>query len=173
MSVNGIIKRIYELEIELNDEDGYPTEQLLEFIETLDLPMDTQNVNDLMQLVKNLWSYPDRALNRVVNHHGTPKMKYTFSTGGWSGNESLINSLLSIQFFKMFYLDMWKSGGYYEFLIPTDEPLPAPREVDLLKVRNYLEKEGIAIEGGDYGYPGLVKVIEKASQNSGFFFKEE
>jgi hypothetical protein len=39
------------------------------------------------------------------------------STGGWSGNEDIIQELLSNQMVKMLTYTSWRRGGHYEFEI--------------------------------------------------------
>jgi hypothetical protein len=98
------------------DDDGYPTEDALAKIEFW--PAD-EDIAELFSFMKSLWApggwYEDIGIpdtfNRTTN-------KYTLSTGGWSGNESLIRSL---QANRMVWFQAWYSttrGGKYVFLIP-------------------------------------------------------
>lgn len=66
----------------------------------------------LMEYVRKLWLYADSGYwNKNDN-------TYKISTGGWSGNEELIDAL---QANKLFWLFCWLSsrrGGHFEFEIP-------------------------------------------------------
>lgn len=100
-------------------DDGYPTEEALERIKT----WPWADCTGLMDFIGSLWSYPDRWV-KSAGRRGRPL--YTVSTGGWSGNESLIEAL---QANAMAWRLLWLScrrGGHYEF-----EPMfgEAPAEV--------------------------------------------
>ncbi len=89
------------------DKDGYPTDETLEKIKSWP---DT-NFDGLMQFVEAAWYYPDYF---SLDQDGV----YHISTGGWSGNEEVINALGENT---MFWLMCWKSsrrGGHYEFEVP-------------------------------------------------------
>lgn len=71
--------------VQLLDDDGYPTQAAL-------LLLKTWNWNDprgWLALAKELWSYPDRF--NLVEEAG--RVEYLLSTGGWSGNESVIRAM--------------------------------------------------------------------------------
>lgn len=59
----------------------YPTNKQLDAIKKWD-PLDSHG---LLEYVRELWAYPD-----YVKVKGK---KYTFATGGWSGNEDIIAAL--------------------------------------------------------------------------------
>ena len=93
--------------IEPETEDGYPTEETLEAIESWgDLSWGGQL--SLINFVRKAWYYPDRIEERKNN-------KFWFSTGGWSGNEDLIDALRSNHMFWMLCWYSSKRGGYYVF----------------------------------------------------------
>lgn len=168
---NALIKKIQDADIDFNDDDGYPTDELLEFISALEIPFSKKDVIDLLDLVKDMWSYPERANQKVVSHWGEPYRKYTFSTGGWSGNESLIDAVLEIDFFKSLYLKKWEAGGYYEFMIATDEPLPPPSEVDIGSLAKFLGLSEKELEQG-VSLDNLKKVVLKLSESKNYFLKD-
>lgn len=99
------------------DEDGYPTEEELKKIETWDFEK-VGSLFELMDYVGTLWTYPDRfAKKDIVDFFGKPVVEYYLSTGGWSGNESLIDALEK-NF--VFWMCCWKRserGGHYWFEI--------------------------------------------------------
>jgi hypothetical protein len=85
------------------DEDGYPTEETLKAIRewpTDDLPA-------MLTFCEKAWQYKD-----YVVHEGDT---WEFHTGGWSGNESIIQAMDDNQ---LFWIRYWKSserGGHYKF----------------------------------------------------------
>lgn len=85
--------------------DGYPEEHELEKI--WEWPY--TDPRGLMEYVEELWTYPD-----YWKQDGD---KYTISTGGWSGNEDLIEAMEENI---MFWLACWESsrrGGHFEFTV--------------------------------------------------------
>lgn len=89
------------------DKDGYPTEKYLKAIEKYDF-LSWDKVRSFIQFCKDGWSYPDRF--RIT---GKNVLKVYMSTGGWSGNESIIHAM---QKNRVFWMVSWvKSirGGHY------------------------------------------------------------
>jgi hypothetical protein len=110
----------------------YPSEESLEAIKKWDLIDDThKKVHALLDFVEALWEYPERfswykSLYRqrykFIKSDGTPdKTKYRklyLSTGGWSGNEDIIESLrLNFIFWSMCWAKSVR-GGHYWFIVP-------------------------------------------------------
>lgn len=93
------------------DKDGYPTEETLQEIRQWKNE-NNQDAIDLLRYIQAAWYYPDRAKDKDG--------LFVFSTGGWSGNESLIQALQENSIW--FYL-CWNStclpGG---FLCIATEP---------------------------------------------------
>lgn len=128
--------RIVDMIEPTHDATGlYPSEESLEFIEKWDL-IDTSHkkVHALLDFVEELWKYHDRfcwykSLYRkpykLVKPDGTPdKTKYRklyLSTGGWSGNESIIASLRGNFIFWTMCWEKSVRGGHYWFIIPEIE----------------------------------------------------
>jgi hypothetical protein len=60
-------------------------------------------------------------------HHGIKVVKLVkrnaykvyFSTGGWSGNEAVINAMMKWPFINLFHTK-WTRGGHYEFIVSLD-----------------------------------------------------
>lgn len=90
------------------DKDGYPTEETLDAIKQ----WPHTDFDGLMSFCEEAWVYDDywtRTFNgqRIEAH-----------TGGWSGNESIINALGENT---VFWLMCWpesKRGGHYVFELP-------------------------------------------------------
>lgn len=70
---------------ELLDEDGYPTEGALGLLS--DWPW--ADPAGWLALAEALWSYPDRFVRREHPEY----VEYLTSTGGWSGNESVLAAM--------------------------------------------------------------------------------
>ena len=86
------------------DEDGYPTDELLERVRKW--PYD-QGFEGLLELVQANWNWD--------NYFQKDGNKYVLCTGGWSGNEDLIGALMENH---LFWACCWESsqrGGRYEF----------------------------------------------------------
>lgn len=88
------------------DSGGYPTNETLAAIRVWPVPSDTEG---LIQCVIAAWNYPDRIRYR----NGW----LTMSTGGWSGNESIIAALMDNLMFRVLYWYSSQRGGRYKFKI--------------------------------------------------------
>ena len=96
------------------DFDGYPDDQELQRIREWphkDFPA-------LMEFVRTLWKWNDWGWSQQGR-------KYRISTGGWSGNESLISALEGNVMFWMMCWHQSKRGGHYTFIVPKATPGPA------------------------------------------------
>lgn len=87
------------------DEDGYPTDEALEFIESYDITKD--DPNGLIKFIEDIWYFGDWGFKRDGD-------KLELHTGGWSGNESIIYSLQKNFFWTLFW-DTSQRGGHYFF----------------------------------------------------------
>jgi len=101
------------------NKDGYPTQQELKTIKEWDFAKDPLGLVDYIQ---KLWFYPDRAiLSNVVDEvTGREVFQFYLSTGGWSGNETVIQTLRETFFWKFFWQQSRK-GGHYWFYIPRSK----------------------------------------------------
>tara|TARA_Y100000310_G_C20483042_1_gene715596 strand:+ start:132 stop:482 length:351 start_codon:yes stop_codon:yes gene_type:complete len=104
------------------DRDGYPTDRELEVIQIWDLlpdpklpqSADSQRRRALIELldfVRDCWHWPDWGFR-------TGTRKLYLSTGGWSGNESIITALQGNVLFWSRYWYSHKRGGHYKFELP-------------------------------------------------------
>jgi len=102
------------------DSDGYPDEMELERIEK----WDAKDFPALLDFMEDLHIYKDYIKREVIKEDFKPRrpiLQWTFSTGGWSGNESLIYALLNNWMFKSMWYYSWRRGGRYVFRIdPTN-----------------------------------------------------
>ena len=92
------------------DKDGYPTEAILKTIETWSFT--EKSIEDFLNLIKCLWSYPDRY---VLS--GKRILRLYLSTGGWSGNENVIEAMQRNAIFWMMCWQKSVRGGHFWFRI--------------------------------------------------------
>ena len=108
------------------DKDGYPTEETLERIKTW--PIDVMNdAHAAMEFVGQAWKWPDWGWEvdpdfRDPDFLDRPVRRYVFSTGGWSGNESLVNAIEANWMLQMLGAWSWRRGGHYEYRFPAEDP---------------------------------------------------
>lgn len=90
------------------DKDNYPDEASLKEIEKWDILK--QGVRGLLALVEeNTWM-PDWSFSIA----GKRVLRFEYHTGGWSGNEDVINALRrNSLFFQMFWEKSTRGGHYY------------------------------------------------------------
>lgn len=96
------------------DEDGYPDDWELQDIRDA-AAFEAVDACDLLERVRGLWHWPNFA---TVTQDGD-RLQHEFCTGGWSGNESLIQALRDNT---MFWLRWWRlseRGGRYVFETPN------------------------------------------------------
>lgn len=96
------------------DADGYPTAKTLKAIRNWN-PYDTPG---LMRFVEKAWHYGDIFFSKK-NKRTIGLTEFKISTGGWSGNESVISAL---QKNHVFWGMCWESshrGGHYVFTVPN------------------------------------------------------
>ncbi len=90
--------------------DGYPEESELSKIEMWDV----RDIDDLIKYIRERWMYADAGYFYLA---GKNVLRLELHTAGWSGNESIIDSLQkNFIFWSMF----WKKstvGGHYYFVI--------------------------------------------------------
>ena len=106
----------------MSDEDGYPTEDELKRVEEW---ADHANPHAWFSYIKSVGNYwPDESWGWHEKDHATgewpgdkPYHAYFISTGGWSGNESILEAMQNN--FEMWH-STWYShrvGGHYEFRV--------------------------------------------------------
>jgi len=85
---------------------NYPTEEQLAFIKDFDLLK--KPVKELIAFVQDIWEYDDWGFK--VSEH-----TLELHTGGWSGNEDIIDALHQNFLFWSMYWKSNRRGGHYEF----------------------------------------------------------
>lgn len=94
------------------DDNGYPTEDELKRIRE----WPANDLTGLFDYLRDLWAYP--------TYFKGDGPRYEISTGGWSGNESLIDAL---QENRAAWLLSWQSserGGHFVFEVPAYQVKP-------------------------------------------------
>ena len=89
--------------------DQYPTDDELEIIRTW-----KENYKELMDYVCHIWHWSDMARKVGSNN-------WTFLTGGWSGNEEIIEALKQNILFWTFCWESSVRGGHYKFEVPENK----------------------------------------------------
>ena len=107
------------------DEDGYPTEETLERIRTWPFT-DFAGCEAAMDFAGRAWKYKDyweKNPNFTATTYPNPReeIQYVFSTGGWSGNESIIGAIEDNQMLQMIGAWSWRRGGHYKYRFPKDK----------------------------------------------------
>ena len=92
----------------------YPEDSELEHIKNFE-----PHPHNLMSYVKNIWKYADIGYfsSEKILDTNIALVEYSLSTGGWSGNESIIESLLENFMFWNMYWYSSMVGGHYRFRI--------------------------------------------------------
>ena len=97
------------------DEDGYPTEAALEIVKRWHW-IDSKG---WFEFIKSIWWYPDWGWSEGEEPHDYRQdelvYRYHISTGGWSGNESIIRAMQETEM--MWHMNWVQSrrGGHYIF----------------------------------------------------------
>ncbi len=90
------------------DEHGYPTKKALKKIKK----WSDKDMLGLMEFVKKLWYYPDWGWHE---ENEDDRVRYLIDTGGWSGNEDVIDAMCSNLMFWAFCWVQSRRGGHYIF----------------------------------------------------------
>lgn len=101
------------------DYPEYPTEEDLKFIrefKALERP-----VMELVEYIERIWHYGDWGF-KLLKHGqedilGKPTWRLELHTGGWSGNESIIETLMQTDWWKLCW-ERQSRGGHYLVEIP-------------------------------------------------------
>jgi hypothetical protein len=103
------------LTLDLLDEGGYPTDAALTVIKI----WDWSDSKGWFEFIKSIWWMPEWGWHEKEEDHDWDKDKFVYryyiSTGGWSGNESIINAMK--EYTSMWHLQWYSSrrGGHYVF----------------------------------------------------------
>jgi hypothetical protein len=125
------------------DREGYPEESELELVKNWDY----RDIFNLIDFIEDRWAYADSGY--FIKRWGRNRWKKVvlfleLHTAGWSGNESIINELLTNRMAMMCLgYRKWETGGHYYFEVnptaigykPVDE-----MATDLNVSRQYIHK---------------------------------
>ena len=90
------------------DENNYPDEASLEAIKKWGIL--TQGIDGLLDLIEDNTNWSDRQIERS----GKNVIHYAYHTGGWPGNENVIDALRhNFLLWSMFWEKSTRGGHYY------------------------------------------------------------
>jgi len=87
-------------------ENDYPTEEELEFIRKYDYRQHKNSFKDLINHLRHIWHWEDWGYKFSRN-------RLELHTGGWSGNEEIIDVLSKSSFWLLFWHSSVRGGHYY------------------------------------------------------------
>jgi hypothetical protein len=100
---------------DLVDEDGYPTDNALEIVRI----WHWIDAKGYFEFIRSIWWAPDWGWKEKDEPHDFQKdqmvHRYYISTGGWSGNESIIRAMQENQMMWTFNWVQSRRGGHYIF----------------------------------------------------------
>lgn len=106
------------------DENNYPDEDSLKQITEWDLM--TQDIYGLLDLIKENTNWADRQ----IRIEGKRVIRFEYHTGGWSGNEDVIEALMRNTFFWVLFWLKSERGGHYYFKIEHPEWYPLKKRLE-------------------------------------------
>lgn len=96
------------------DENNYPDEASLEEIKGWDIL--SHGVQGLLELMRENTNWADRQ----IEISGKRVLRFVYHTGGWSGNEDVIDALhQNFLFWSMFWVKSMRGGHHYFKIKPT------------------------------------------------------
>jgi len=101
------------------DKGIYPTDKELETIRNWDFYK--KSIQDFLQYIHRLWHWADGPGWHGYDLTGKRVLKLSLHTGGWSGNERIIEAIEANIVFWVLYWQSSHCGGHYYFRIPLKE----------------------------------------------------
>ena len=89
------------------DENNYPDEASLKAIKEWDILK--QGISGLLELITENTNWADRQIHIT----GKKVIRFEYHTGGWSGNEDVIEALEQNSFWFLFWQKSIRGGHYY------------------------------------------------------------
>lgn len=113
------------------DENNYPTDSFLGRLRAFDFSIpDAARFLFILPEIAERLHYPSASLAGGQTLDGKPSALIAFHTGGWSGAEDLIDTLLTHFSFQYFHT-RWERGGHFYFEVPETiwhSPIPLKDE---------------------------------------------
>lgn len=102
---------------ELLDNEGYPTDEWLEFLRKYNPGSNEEALKFVKEVLPDGWYYWVWGVKLRRKYRGRRILE--LHTGGWSGNEDVINAMLSNMYLTGIYMQYmkWYRGGHYYFEI--------------------------------------------------------
>jgi hypothetical protein len=94
------------------DEDGYPTDEFLEWVKSYDV-VEGSGFWFIQEVLSEWW--PDGEYGVRVQRKYRGERKVHVSTWGWSGNEELIAAMQGNMMFWVLHYYAHQVGGHYTF----------------------------------------------------------
>lgn len=106
------------------DDDGYPTEETLDYIAKWQVKYTDDSTDneirqqyfDLFEGIKSIWWYASWGWTEMIEpslyRENEKSRQYHISTGGWSGNESIIRAMESNSWIHCTWVQS-RRGGHY------------------------------------------------------------
>jgi hypothetical protein len=106
------------------DDDGYPTDEELYAIAQWTGDLFHGGLHLWFDVIRSSWHWPDWGFKREGE-------TYKIATGGWSGNESIIDAMMENTIAWNLTWQLSRRGGYFEFEVqsassPTAPPATSP-----------------------------------------------
>lgn len=106
---------------DLMDEDEYPTDEELEALTRLE-----GTPRQFVDEVVRMWEYPNYAtVTTIKDDFDRHVLQLRLATGGWSGNESIVEAI-DASMFRILWWHLSQRGGLHIYRVPVallDEPL--------------------------------------------------
>ncbi len=99
------------------DADGYPTEKELKKVRNWPVK-EISDCVEYLEYIRTLWWQDEWGFSIGEKVKG----RYYLSTGGWSGNEEILNAMKSCVMFWMLCWQSSRRGGHYIFDVPEERP---------------------------------------------------
>ena len=97
------------------NKDSYPTEETLKEIREWKEPFTKGTAEDLLEFCMDAWEKTFGDIGYIVCGLDSSGSDYEFTTGGWSGNEDVINAMQENRLFWSLCWQESKRGGYHRF----------------------------------------------------------
>lgn len=105
----------------MHDQDGYPTEEELETIRGWTIQT-YEDIHNWFDFIQSCWWHADwgwKEEDDVDCHFHKPIKRYKISTGGWSGNEEIIDVMSTNAIWQITWVQS-RRGGHFMFEVKME-----------------------------------------------------